>query len=327
MIDGKLTEMGREPPNVQVVVQREVEGGRAYIYLQDATGVFLESEPDPEPSAHGTEKEEETGEEESDEVETLKQALDEATEKNAALAREVSSLREGLQKQKDRVKELWKINCEQLAEHDSIIAAKDVEISSLRARVEELTMHEHAPGGESLATTGVRLIDPPGDTSPHRGPGDRMSRDPKPPGPRPPIPHRGKAPPVDSFTGENQEIRLDDWLPALERASTWNGWSEEERLMQLAGHLRGRALQEWNLLSDRDKGSYADAIQALRSRLDPGGRTLAAQDFRHTVQGETELVADFIRRLERTFQIAYGQDGMSAETRDTLLHSQLQEGL
>lgn len=69
------------------------------------------------------------------------------------------------------------------------------------------------------------------------------------------------------------------------------------------------------------------ATQALRSRLNPGGRALAAQDFHHTVQGETELVADFIRCLERTFRIAYGRDSMSAETRDTLLHSQLQEGL
>ena len=39
------------------------------------------------------------------------------------------------------------------------------------------------------------------------------------------------------------------------------------------------------------------------------------------------MVADFIRRLERTFTIAYGQDGMSLETRQTLLHGQLQEGL
>ena len=70
--------------------------------------------------------------------------------------------------------------------------------------------------------------------------------------------------------------------------------------MQLAGHLRGRALQEWNLLSDGDKGSYAAATQALRNRLDPGGRALAAQDFHHTVQGETELVADFIRCMSRT---------------------------
>ena len=128
-------------------------------------------------------------------------------------------------------------------------------------------------------------------------------------------------------TGENVEIRLDDWLPALERASTRNGWTEEERLIQLAGHLRDRALQEWNLLEDVDKKTYADATQALRSRLDPGGRALAAQDFRHTVQGEAESAADFIRRLERTFRIAYGRDGMSGETRDILLHGQLQEGL
>ena len=44
---------------------------------------------------------------------------------------------------------------------------------------------------------------------------------------------------LTSFTGENQEVCIDDWLPALERASTWNGWTEEECLMQLAGHLRG----------------------------------------------------------------------------------------
>jgi len=27
--------------------------------------------------------------------------------------------------------------------------------------------------------------------------------------------------------------------------STWNEWTEEELLLQLAGHLRGRTLQEW----------------------------------------------------------------------------------
>ncbi len=62
-------------------------------------------------------------------------------------------------------------------------------------------------------------------------------------------------------------------------------------------------------------------------RLDPGSRTLAAQDFRHTSQADDEKVADFIRRLERTFNVAYGREGMSTETRDTLLHGQLQDGL
>ena len=36
---------------------------------------------------------------------------------------------------------------------------------------------------------------------------------------------------------------------------------------------------------------------------------------------------DFVRRLERTFHIAYGRDSMSSETKDTLLYGLLQEGL
>ena len=54
--------------------------------------------------------------------------------------------------------------------------------------------------------------------------------------------------------------------------------------MQLAGYLHGRALQEWNLLSSDDKQSFADAFQALRSRLDTGSHVLAAQDFRYSMQ-------------------------------------------
>ena len=101
------------------------------------------------------------------------------------------------------------------------------------------------------------------------------------------------------------EMRLDDWLPSLERAQAWNDWTGEEMLLQLAGHL-----QEWSLLSSSEKASYAEAVKALKMRLDPGSRALAAQDFRHTSQGDQERVADFIRRLERTFYVAYGREGM-----------------
>ena len=54
---------------------------------------------------------------------------------------------------------------------------------------------------------------------------------------------------------------------------------------------------------------------------------MAAQDFRHPSQREGEPVADFIRRLEQLFKLAYGRDGMSDETRAALLHRQMQEGL
>ena len=45
------------------------------------------------------------------------------------------------------------------------------------------------------------------------------------------------------------------------------------------------------------------------------------------LQKEGEGVAAFIRRLERTFRVAYGRDSMPSDTRETLLHGQLQEGL
>ena len=37
---------------------------------------------------------------------------------------------------------------------------------------------------------------------------------------------------------------------------------------------------------------------SLQSRLDPGSRIMAAQDFRHASQDEGEKAADFVRRLE-----------------------------
>ena len=97
--------------------------------------------------------------------------------------------------------------------------------------------------------------------------------------------------------------------------------------MLLAGRLRGRALVEWNLLSTEEKSIYSAAKHALRTRLDPGSKVIAAQDFRHAIQKDEESVSDFIRRMERCFQVAYGRDNLSVETRETILFGQLQEGL
>jgi len=74
--------------------------------------------------------------------------------------------------------------------------------------------------------------------------------------------------------------------------------------MQLAGHLRGKAAREYSLV---EKQSFTTAVQALQIRLDPGSCALAAQEFRNAVQWDKESVSDFITRLERSFQIAYGR--------------------
>ena len=122
----------------------------------------------------------------------------------------------------------------------------------------------------------------------------------------------GKAPPVDTFTGENCDVLWEDWLPTFERAAHWNNWSEDEKLLQLAGYLRKKALQEWNLLSGTQKSSFTVGTEEMQDRLDPGSKGMAAQDFRHTVQSPKESVSDFIRRLEQVFCRAYGKEQMSS---------------
>ena len=67
--------------------------------------------------------------------------------------------------------------------------------------------------------------------------------------------------------------------------------------MQLAGHLRGRASQEWSLIATMDKTSYGAAVEALCAQLDPVNRVVVAQDFCHAMQGDTESVEDFVQRL------------------------------
>lgn len=69
---------------------------------------------------------------------------------------------------------------------------------------------------------------------------------------RPPeftLTRRGKAPPIDYFSGEDPAMISEDCLPSLERAADWNGWTPHDKVIQLPGYLKGRALQEWHLLS------------------------------------------------------------------------------
>jgi beta-phosphoglucomutase-like phosphatase (HAD superfamily) len=70
----------------------------------------------------------------------------------------------------------------------------------------------------------------------------------------------------------------------VKRAATWNAWSDSEFLLQLAGHLRGYALQEWNLLDKDEKSAYNDATSALRTRLEHGSKTQAVQDLSHSIE-------------------------------------------
>lgn len=109
----------------------------------------------------------------------------------------------------------------------------------------------------------------------------------------------------------------------MDRVSAWNVWSRQETLLQLAGYLRGRALQEWNLLSTEEQSEYGVAVKALRQRLDQGSLIVAVQDFWHVCQNESEMVTDHIRRLERCYQLACGRGKLTVETKEAILFGQI----
>ncbi len=309
LIEGKLEELGHPPGNVQVVLEDVPRG--IHIQLQDYEGVFLDLEPeevDVNPLG-ATERraggDEDAGPQQPDE---LRGALEEANRQCEMLQARVRDLEEALEAGKERARELWRVSCVQVTEFDSLLTEKDEEVERLKRELEPLPTRSRSPSTPLLPEHDVsREVGLP-TSSRH-------------------TPRKGKAPPVEAFTGEDPENRLEDWLPALTRAAQWNGWTPDEILMQLAGHLRGRARQEWNLLQDGDKDTYEKAVAALRVRLDPGSKVVAAQDFRHASQRELEYVGEFVRRLEKTFRLAYGDDGMRPDTRDALLFGQLQEGL
>ena len=298
MLNEKIREKERQPSDILVLE------GEAAIQLLDADGLFLEIPIAEHPADDVQGLETSPVEEMPTEVDELKDALQQLSTEKAVLETELDRQKREAQHQKDRYKALWRTHCELLGSVDD----KNDEIRGLKDRIAELEK-----GTNSMQPTGgmPSALDQSVQETHTMAPGGR----------------KGRAPPVDPFCGDSIDVTFEDWLPSLERAAVWNSWTEEESLLQLAGYLRGRAFQEWNLLQPEERQDYKRAVQEMAKRLDPGSRSLAAQDFRHTRQRDAEIVADFIRRLEKTFQVAYGKDGMSSETRQMLLYSQLQEGL
>jgi predicted RNase H-like nuclease (RuvC/YqgF family) len=151
IIDGKLTEQDREPQNVQVAVH-EVSGVQVRLYLVDGTGVFHESEPlfrsqqaVPEQQKQFADLQEALAdatrqnealigrlEEQQAELDGLQQALVQAQEEWALERQQAESrssettptqeelvkLQEDLQAEKECTREIWRMNCQQLAEYD-----------------------------------------------------------------------------------------------------------------------------------------------------------------------------------------------------------------
>ena len=216
IVIGKLQDDGKVPSNVQVTIHD------IHIALQDDEGQFLETEfvatQDEEPQ-DDVEAISLAGSETEGTVEQLPEELRRLSEERMALEATVAERDREIQRQKDRYKQLWSKNCLLL----STVEDKEEEICLLK---EKISLPEGAPGPTQVGTlTGTQ-------TSQSQGY------------------RRGTAPPVDPFSGDRPDLSFEDWLPSLERAATWNGWTNDEMLLQLAGYLRGKARQEWNLMEE-----------------------------------------------------------------------------
>ena len=137
----------------------------------------------------------------------------------------MTELRQKLEREKAKSKNLWELNC---AQFDSTLMEKDEEIARLEGR---LAGHDHARSrsppfiGRSGSSESGEEVESP--SLAHQV-----------------TPRRSKVPPVVMFSGKDPELHLSDWFPSLKRAAQWNGWDSKELLIQLAGYLKGRALQE-----------------------------------------------------------------------------------
>ena len=344
IIEGKLLELEKEPRNAQVVVQESSEDPT--IFLIDEEGIICISKPreqithvsEPTGSESGAPQEimrsalrDTVGDDDQSELQKAlqareqelhetrerlheaEQALDDATKRCQQLEGELVGAKAAVEKEKRKVKKIWREKCEMQLFNEDALDEKDAEIATLKARLLNCTL----PPTSSRAKYD-QLKSATGDAD-HKMEEHRSALQ---------LPHRrGKAPPIDPFSAEELDEHWDEWLPTFERAADWNGWSDAERLLQLAGHLRGKARQEFSLLTPDEKSTFIKAKVAMSSRLDIGSKALAAQDFRHSTQGAQETVSDYILRLEKTFRRAYGRDPMAEETRKALLYAQLQEGL
>ena len=250
--------MDRQPSDVQVIIQGT--NGDGNIYLVDETGIIksikvalkhVSDKPQPDGGARSALRELDGDAHElrsalseqissvealTVELQTAQHLLEEERSSGREKDTEIATLKNQLATEKQRVKRHWREKCEQLLAHEESLE-KEAEIALLKARILSLTSGTDEALTYMTPTT-VDSVQQELTLQASQEVGSSVT-----------IARRGKAPPVEPYTGENPDILWEEWLPMFERAASWNGWTEQDKLLQLAGHLCGKALQEWSLLS------------------------------------------------------------------------------
>jgi hypothetical protein len=226
LIEGKLAE-GHDVRNVQVVVN-ETTTVNVTLSLVDEVGVFLDVEPFQKELKEPSEREEtlqmlaeaeQRGFELQKELDEAREMLIKEQEKTAQLTEELSSsstattevteLQAKLKAAQDKAKRIWHLNCAQSWVQEELLAAKDDRIGAVEAEIKLLKaaprVSPHSGSGASSPDGSISRRSSPvipevttTPVQPRRG-------------------RRGKAPPVEPFTGEHPAVKLDDQSISVEQ--------------------------------------------------------------------------------------------------------------
>ena len=119
MIDSKLSENGHDVPKVQVVLLSTDPS--CEFSLEDEEGRFL-TVPAAVPEREGSNSPGDSEEEREQDDTHSGYELDDLRVENQSLKDELTNLQ---QKLKTRFRDLWRTNCQFLAEYDALVTAKD----------------------------------------------------------------------------------------------------------------------------------------------------------------------------------------------------------
>ena len=91
---------------------------------------------------------------------------------------------------------------------------------------------------------------------------------------------------MNHFDGESAEVA--DYLSHFERVAKWNGWSHEEKGIQLAMNLREAARKVLGCLTDFEVDDYDVLCSVLKMKFSPKERCLCTEVSSGTERSLTE---------------------------------------
>lgn len=129
---------------------------------------------------------------------------------------------------------------------------------------------------------------------------------------------------ADTYNGKGTE--LGDYLAHFDRVASWNGWSYEERGIQLAMNLRGPAQEVLGYLDAEESEDFDTLREALVRRFNPAERvTLHRCEFRNRKLQKGESVSEYGFALNRMAAKAYRD--IPQEPREIIMVEQFISGL